>query len=154
MWDLPGPGLEPMSPALAGGFCYQGSPPHFFRLEMSTAKGLCFPASSVVRCSLLPKFWLEFVGLIYYKGSLKGGQLRPTFCPSLFMERRWDGWCSGSFNGSWGNSEDRGTWFLDDFMALSSQPWTTYSRSLLHEGIHSSVFETLQLDLLLEYECN
>ena len=29
MWDLPGPGLEPMSPALAGGFltmCHQGSP--------------------------------------------------------------------------------------------------------------------------------
>ena len=29
MWDLPGPGLEPMSPALAGGFLtlrHQGSP--------------------------------------------------------------------------------------------------------------------------------
>ena len=26
MWDLPGPGLEPMSPALAGGFLTTGPP--------------------------------------------------------------------------------------------------------------------------------
>ena len=63
------------------------------------------------------------------------------------MERGWDGWCSRSYPGSWGNSEDRGTWFLEDFMALSSQPWTTHSRSLLQEGIHTSGFETLWLDL-------
>ena len=32
MWDLPGPGLEPVSPALAGGFLTTGPPgkPGFF----------------------------------------------------------------------------------------------------------------------------
>ena len=32
MWDLPGPGLEPVSPALAGGFLTTappGKPPYF-----------------------------------------------------------------------------------------------------------------------------
>ena len=34
MWDLPGPGLEPMSPALAGGFLTTappGKPDDFFK---------------------------------------------------------------------------------------------------------------------------
>ena len=33
MWDLPGPGLEPVSPALAGGFSTTappGKPPKFY----------------------------------------------------------------------------------------------------------------------------
>ena len=33
MWDLPGPGIEPMSPALAGNLyplCHQGSPAQCF----------------------------------------------------------------------------------------------------------------------------
>ena len=38
MWDLPGPGVEPMSPALAGGFFTtepRGKPPviNFFRKD-------------------------------------------------------------------------------------------------------------------------
>ena len=36
MWDLPGPGLEPMSPALAGGFLTavpSGKPLNFFERE-------------------------------------------------------------------------------------------------------------------------
>ena len=35
MWDLPGPGLEPMSPALAGGFLTTvppGKPPDIFKV--------------------------------------------------------------------------------------------------------------------------
>ena len=35
MWDLPGPGLEPVSPALAGGFLTTAPPgkPHFFNFK-------------------------------------------------------------------------------------------------------------------------
>ena len=38
MWDLPGPGLEPVSPALAGGFLTTGPPgkPHFPSLLFPT----------------------------------------------------------------------------------------------------------------------
>ena len=38
MWDLPGPGLEPMSPALAGGLLTTappGKPPHIAYLSLS-----------------------------------------------------------------------------------------------------------------------
>ena len=37
MWDLPGPGLEPMSPALAGGFLTAAPPekPNTYVLELS-----------------------------------------------------------------------------------------------------------------------
>ena len=36
MWDLPGPGLEPMSPALAGGFLTTAPPgkPEFLILDV------------------------------------------------------------------------------------------------------------------------
>ena len=42
MWDLPGPGLEPVSPALAGGFLTPAPPgkpsPNFFYLHKSFEK--------------------------------------------------------------------------------------------------------------------
>ena len=41
MWDLPEPGLEPMSPALAGGFLplrHQGSPKHFLKVSLARIK--------------------------------------------------------------------------------------------------------------------
>ena len=53
MWDLPGPGLEPVSPALAGGFLTTEPPgkPRFYFLFL-LKKFLCggvFPGGLVVR---------------------------------------------------------------------------------------------------------
>ena len=47
MWDLPGPGLEPMSPALAGGFLTTAPPgkPSSRLLDLVT---LCLPLSSQI----------------------------------------------------------------------------------------------------------
>ena len=46
MWDLPGPGLEPVSPALAGGFLTTAPPrkppPHFPVFNFLYGKVLCF----------------------------------------------------------------------------------------------------------------
>ena len=44
MWDLPGPGLEPVSPALSGGFLTTAPPgkPSLFVLNVSFKQGLCY----------------------------------------------------------------------------------------------------------------
>ena len=49
MWDLPGPELEPMSPALAGGFFF-----FFFFILFSAALGL--------RCCAGAFLWLQLAG--------------------------------------------------------------------------------------------
>ena len=44
MWDLHGPGIEPVSPALASGFLTTAPPgksPHFFFIPGSGLKNLC-----------------------------------------------------------------------------------------------------------------
>ena len=48
MWDLPGPGLEPVSPALAGGFLSTAPPgkPGFF--------------------FLIVNFWKVFIAISFY----------------------------------------------------------------------------------------
>ena len=43
IWDLPGPGLDPMSPALAGGFLTTGPPgkPYMTVFELWFSQGIC-----------------------------------------------------------------------------------------------------------------
>ena len=43
MWDLPGPGLEPVSPALAGGFLTTAPPGTSLHLFLSEAFFFFFP---------------------------------------------------------------------------------------------------------------
>ena len=50
MWDLPGPGLEPMSPALAGGFLTTAPPGKSLGIHSDVLRSLCH------FCDLLP--WL------------------------------------------------------------------------------------------------
>ena len=42
MWDLPGPGLEPVSPALAGGFLNTAPPGKLWPLSLNTNLELTF----------------------------------------------------------------------------------------------------------------
>ena len=53
MWDLPGPGLEPVSPALAGGFLTTAPPGKTVYIFITLAGGsekilLCFMSESVL----------------------------------------------------------------------------------------------------------
>ena len=66
MWDLPGPGLEPVSPALAGGFSTTAPPGKPPNLLLNTLKELNFeegPTATLFRTAalltLLPVSWLR-----------------------------------------------------------------------------------------------
>ena len=53
MWDLPGPGLEPVSPALAGGFLIAvppGKPPQTLNTEKDLKNHLVLCFSSLFSC--------------------------------------------------------------------------------------------------------
>ena len=43
MWDLPGPGLEPVSPALAGGFLITAPPGKGSALAVFSQLSVCLP---------------------------------------------------------------------------------------------------------------
>ena len=57
MWDLPGPGLEPMSPALAGGFLTSAPPGKpsfvFFLITLFIYFWLCWVFVAVHRLSIV-----------------------------------------------------------------------------------------------------
>ena len=54
MWDLPGPGIEPLPPALAGGFLTTGPPGYFTDVVLLTLM-----AASKLRTVHLPVFQIR-----------------------------------------------------------------------------------------------
>ena len=77
MWDLPGPGLEPVSPALAGRFSTTappGKPYSSFSKELKKKKrpggdfGHRYPAPRDTECLTLSEFLVR-MGLLKLKGS-------------------------------------------------------------------------------------
>ena len=61
MWDLPGPGLEPVSPALAGGFSTSappGEPSRAFLQSLASAQ-TCLPAPRSTLQGALAKITLQ-----------------------------------------------------------------------------------------------
>lgn len=65
MWDLPGPGMEPMSPALAGGFLTpgpQGSPLHS---QSSTLSSHC--SHLYLLCAPCTLFILKHISLSWFR---------------------------------------------------------------------------------------
>ena len=65
MWDLPGPGLQPVSPALAGGFLTT-APPGKSSLYIFTASEACN--------SYLREF-INFFLYVFWGGMVKGGRI-------------------------------------------------------------------------------
>ena len=60
MWDLPGPGLEPMSPALAGGFLTTvppGKPPETYLTLFKANRDVAF----LTHLSLLNKIYIPYL---------------------------------------------------------------------------------------------
>ena len=71
MWDLPGPGLEPVSPALAGGFLTtapSGKP--FFFFFFLAALGLCCCMQASSSCGEGGLLFLALRGLLIAVASL------------------------------------------------------------------------------------
>ena len=68
MWDLPGPGLEPVTPALAGGFLTTAPPGKPHRLPFSwyrvplPAVNLCFPELTKLVLKFFAWFFWCFCG--------------------------------------------------------------------------------------------
>ena len=65
MWDLPGPGLEPVSPALAGGFLTTVPPgkPHMTLFELWFSQGICPVAGLLGHMVVLFLVWVFFKSL-------------------------------------------------------------------------------------------
>ena len=68
MWDLPGPGIKPASPALAGGFFTTESPGKSYGIFFSFPK--CLDHLAEVQKTLLLWFYL-YVFYNGYMGALK-----------------------------------------------------------------------------------
>ena len=93
MWDLPGPGLEPASPALAGGFLTTAPPGKSCRS--------CFNAFlGKVQCWLMTNSraalttWIvaqirEIQGELCFRGSLLLWLFRPHWASGFIMLSRW-----------------------------------------------------------------
>ena len=64
MWDLPGPGLKPMSPALAGGFLTT-VPPGKSQTESYLNMIPATPQFSAFTDFLIIVYWVLFVELTY-----------------------------------------------------------------------------------------
>ena len=66
MWNLPRPGIVPVSPALAGGFLtldYQGSPvEHFWRDKNNLKNWTSLVAQTVKRLSTMRETWVRSLG--------------------------------------------------------------------------------------------
>ena len=66
MWNLPGPGIVPVSPALAGGFLtldYQVSPvEHFWRDKNNLKNWTSLVAQMVKRLSTMRETWVRSLG--------------------------------------------------------------------------------------------
>ena len=77
MWDLPGPGLEPMSPALAGGFLTTAprgkSWPAFFLLLTVKLRGKKETEGRTVKHNGTWTWFWKFPGYSDYKETLKLG---------------------------------------------------------------------------------
>ena len=74
MWDLPGPGLGPVSPALAGGFLTTAPPgkPGSWSIFKS-GSFLCFHCVHIIKCTAVRLFFLLFV-LLKLRSITKVGQ--------------------------------------------------------------------------------
>ena len=72
MWDLPGPGLEPLSPALAGGFLTTAPPgkPLFFIYLFLAALGLRCCVGALSSCGEWGLLFIAVHGLLIAVASL------------------------------------------------------------------------------------
>ena len=116
MWDLPGPGLEPVSPALAGGFLTTAPPgkSHDWLLSLNV-----FKVHHVVACTLFP-LWPNNIPLYGYSTFyLSIHQLRDiwvfpllryyehsctTFCVDICFNFSWSYIPRSGIAGSYGNA--------------------------------------------------
>ena len=108
MWDLPGPGLEPMSPELAGGFLTTAPPgkyPHLVFMEVLW--GFC---SFVAQC-----WFALWVGGEAGQGAQRQFQFQLKI--SGRSCRNWRTWMTvashgGAWCGFWSHTQSQGPWFL------------------------------------------
>ena len=62
MWSLPGPGIEPMTPALAGGFLTTGPPEKSLTDAFDSLMLLTFPLFSLLLGPFFPSHLLRLQG--------------------------------------------------------------------------------------------
>ena len=101
MWDLLGPGLEPLSPALAGGFLTTappGKPQRTSYVVLYRCKGLQYFTAILDIFHLLSTcpiwFWVEF------KGGRKGDQIPQMVAITLmWLKAEWQGTITNAING-------------------------------------------------------